>query len=99
MSITSELRLYYVGQNKFNYNTSITPGSIFVISWVSNYEIYLNDENIISLNNQKQQTIRGIDALTYSTINSEDSGSNGENSDENSDSDDEDSVEERRRLT
>jgi len=50
----------------------------FLISWVANYEIYLDGEKVISLDNQKQQAIRGIDTFTYSTIENEDSDSDDE---------------------
>ena len=62
----------------------------FLISWVANYEIYLDGEKVISLDNQKQQAIRGIDTFTYSTIENEDSDSD----DEDSNSDDEDDEDE-----
>ncbi|CAB5374816.1 unnamed protein product [Rhizophagus irregularis] len=63
-------------------NTNVRPSRFdrqsFPISWVSSYEIYLNGEHIVSLDNQKQQAIKGIDALAYSTTDGEDSGSDGE---------------------
>lgn len=80
-------------------NEDVRPSRLyrwaFSISWIANYEIYLNDEKIVSLDNQKQQAIRGIDALAYSTTDSEGgSSSDDEDSsggDENSDSGDENS--------
>ncbi|CAG8653140.1 10147_t:CDS:1, partial [Paraglomus occultum] len=60
----------------------------FLISWVSNYDIYLHGENVISLVNQKQQAVRGIDAFTYSTTDDEDSdGDDDSNSDYGNDED------------
>ncbi|GBC07330.1 hypothetical protein RclHR1_00740013 [Rhizophagus clarus] len=61
----------------------------YSISWVPSYEIYRDNVRIVSLDNQKQQVIRGSDDFLYYTTDSDDSRSDGDDNDNGgSDNDD-----------
>ncbi|RIB16089.1 hypothetical protein C2G38_1053290 [Gigaspora rosea] len=40
----------------------------YLVSWISNYVLLLNGVPVFALKNQKQQSMEGVDAFTYSTI-------------------------------
>ncbi|RGB23395.1 hypothetical protein C1646_778969 [Rhizophagus diaphanus] len=73
-------------------NTMVRPSRhgrwLYSISWVPSYEIYRDNVHIISLDNQKQQAIRGGDDFLYYTTDSDDGRSDGGDNDDGSDNDD-----------
>lgn len=65
-------------------------GWFYSISWVSSYEIYRDNVHIMSLDNQKQQAIRGNDDFLYYTTDSDDNRSDGGDNDDSSTNDNDD---------